>query len=123
VLWLFGFLGAHRFYFGRPVSGTVWLFTFGLLLLGWLADLFLMQSLARDARRRFVEGPCNYTVAWLLLTFLGPLGLHRLYQRKFATGLLYLCTFGLLLAGVVYDYWTLNQQVSETNHARGHATA
>ncbi len=30
LLWIFGFLGAHRFYFGRPVTGTIWLFTLGL---------------------------------------------------------------------------------------------
>jgi len=32
ILWLFGFLGAHRFYYGKPVSGTIYLFTLGLLL-------------------------------------------------------------------------------------------
>ena len=24
LLWIFGFMGAHRFYYGRPVSGTIW---------------------------------------------------------------------------------------------------
>ncbi|NOX50729.1 MAG: TM2 domain-containing protein, partial [Gammaproteobacteria bacterium] len=24
ILWILGFLGAHRFYFGRPVSGTIY---------------------------------------------------------------------------------------------------
>ena len=24
LLWLFGFTGAHRFYFGKPISGTEW---------------------------------------------------------------------------------------------------
>jgi len=23
ILWIFGFMGAHRFYFGRPVTGTI----------------------------------------------------------------------------------------------------
>ena len=23
LLWLFGFLGAHRFYYGKPVTGTM----------------------------------------------------------------------------------------------------
>ena len=31
VLCIFGFMGAHRFYFGRPVTGTIWFFTLGLL--------------------------------------------------------------------------------------------
>ena len=30
ILWLFGFTGAHRFYFGKPISGTIWFFTLGL---------------------------------------------------------------------------------------------
>ena len=47
LLWIFGFLGAHRFYFGRPISGTVYLFTLGLLGIGWLVDLFLMPRLER----------------------------------------------------------------------------
>ena len=34
------------------------------------------------------------------------------------TGLLYLCTGGFLLIGVLYDFWTLNQQVSEVNHTQ-----
>jgi len=23
VLWIFGFTGSHRFYYGRPVTGTI----------------------------------------------------------------------------------------------------
>jgi TM2 domain-containing membrane protein YozV len=45
VLWLFGFTGAHRFYFGKPVSGTIYFFPFGLLGIGWLIDLFLIPRL------------------------------------------------------------------------------
>ena len=29
VFWIFGFMGAHRFYYGRPVSGTLYFFTLG----------------------------------------------------------------------------------------------
>jgi TM2 domain-containing membrane protein YozV len=119
VLWIFGFLGAHRFYFGRPVSGTIYLFTLGLLGIGWLVDLVLMPSLERSADRRYLQGDIDYTIAWVLLTFLGVFGLHRFYQRKIGTGLLYLLTFGLLFVGVIYDYWTLNDQISAANRARG----
>ena len=82
LLWIFGFLGAHRFYFGRPVSGTVYLFTFGLLGIGWLVDLFLMPSLERHADSSYAVGAMNYTVTWVLLVFLGSLGLHRFYLGK-----------------------------------------
>ncbi|OBX34102.1 TM2 domain protein [Halomonas elongata] len=74
LLWLFGFLGAHRFYYGKPVTGTIWFFTFGLLGIGWLIDLFLIPSMDRQADLRFQAGPINYSLAWLLLTFLGALG-------------------------------------------------
>jgi TM2 domain-containing membrane protein YozV len=118
LLWIFGFTGAHRFYYGRPVSGAIWFFTGGLFLIGWLVDLFLIPWMDRTADRRFVAGPVNYSVAWILLTFLGVFGIHRFYQGKWGTGLLYLFTGGLLLLGWLYDYCTLNAQISERNHAR-----
>jgi TM2 domain-containing membrane protein YozV len=40
VLWLFGFTGSHRFYYGSPVLGTIYFFTLGLLFIGWIIDLF-----------------------------------------------------------------------------------
>ena len=118
LLWIFGFTGSHRFYFGRPVSGTIWFFTLGLLFIGWLVDFFLIPSMERSAERRFSAGPIDYSVAWLLLTFLGIFGAHRFYMRKWLTGLLYLLTGGLLLVGVLYDFWTLNSQLSEENRSR-----
>ena len=39
LLWIFGFLGAHRFYYGKPVTGTIWFFTLGLFFIGWIIDL------------------------------------------------------------------------------------
>lgn len=29
LLWIFGFTGSHRFYYGKPITGTIWFFTFG----------------------------------------------------------------------------------------------
>ncbi len=49
VLWIFGFTGSHRFYYGRPVTGTIWFFTLGLFLIGWIVDLFLIPSMDRQA--------------------------------------------------------------------------
>jgi len=118
LLWIFGFLGAHRFYYGRPVSGTIWFFTLGLLFVGWLIDLFLIPSMDRSADIRYTPGPKNYNLTWILLTFLGVFGIHRFYLEKWITGLLYLLTGGLLLLGVIYDYWTLNGQISEVNRAK-----
>lgn len=117
ALWIFGFMGAHRFYYGRPITGTLWFFTLGLFFIGWIVDLFLIPGMERDADRRYVDGPADYSVAWLLLTFLGVLGLHRFYMGKWITGVLYLLTGGVFLLGVLYDYWTLNDQLSEHNQS------
>lgn len=122
LLWIFGFLGAHRFYYGRPVSGTIYFFTLGLFLIGWLVDLLLMPRLEAQADEAYPPGPINYTVAWVLLTFLGIFGIHRFYLGKWGTGLLYLLTCGFFLVGVIYDYWTLNDQIArENNRAHNYA--
>ncbi len=76
VLWIFGFTGSHRFYFGKRVTGTIWLCTFGLLGIGWLIDIFLIPSMNRKADRRYLAGPYDYDVPWLLLTFRGALGIR-----------------------------------------------
>ena len=115
ILWIFGFLGAHRFYYGKPVSGTIYFFTLGLFLIGWIVDLFLMPKLESEADAVFTLGKINYTVAWVLLTFLGIFGIHRFYMGKWGTGLLYLLTCGFFLIGIIYDYWTLNDQISQEN--------
>ena len=115
VLWLFGFTGSHRFYYGKPVTGTIWFFTLGLLGIGWLIDLFLIPSMDRQADLRFQTGNVNYSVAWILLTFLGFFGIHRMYMGKWLTGILYLLTVGVGGIGYLYDYWTLNRQITELN--------
>jgi TM2 domain-containing membrane protein YozV len=118
ILWIFGFTGSHRFYYGKPISGTIWFFTLGLLGIGWLIDVFLIPSMNRTAARRYTAGTFDYSVTWILLTFLGVFGIHRFYLGKWATGILYLLTVGLFGIGLLYDFWTLNSQVSELNHAR-----
>jgi len=41
ILCLFlGWIGVHRFYLGRLISGLVYLLTIGRFGVGWLIDLF-----------------------------------------------------------------------------------
>jgi TM2 domain-containing membrane protein YozV len=117
LLWIFGFTGAHRFYFGKPVTGAIWFFTLGLLGIGWIIDLFLIPSMARNATSRYAKGPIDYSVTWILLTFLGLLGIHRFYMGKILTGILWLVSGGLFGIGWLYDFCTLNSQVNERNQA------
>jgi len=118
LLWIFGFMGAHRFYYGKQVSGTIWFFTLGLFFVGWIIDLFLIPSMDREADCRFEPGPINYSLAWIFLTFLGIFGVHRFYQGKIITGVIYLFTGGLFLLGWLYDLYTLNEQIAAENRSR-----
>ena len=118
ILWIFGFTGSHRFYFGKPISGTIYFFTLGLLFIGWLIDLFLIPSMDRQADLRFRAGRIDYTVGWILLTFLGLFGIHRMYMGKWITGLIYLLTGGVFGLGFLYDLWTLNDQITLLNSTR-----
>lgn len=115
LLWILGFLGAHRFYYGKQLSGTLYFFTLGLFFIGWIVDLFLIPGMNREADIRYHEGPIDFNLAWLLLAFLGLFGIHRMYMGKWITGLIYLCTGGLLGLGYIYDLWTLNDQISLLN--------
>ncbi|TCT24013.1 NINE protein [Thiobaca trueperi] len=115
LLWIFGFMGAHRFYYDKPVTGTLWFLTLGLLLVGWLIDLLLIPGMNRRADRRFGPGVKDYNLTWILLTFLGLFGVHRFYLGKWITGLIWMLTGGLFLVGYLYDYWTLNEQIEAVN--------
>jgi len=114
IAWIFGFMGAHRFYYGKQVSGVLWFFTLGLFFVGWIIDLFLIPRMQRESEYRYRTGSTNYSLAWLLLYVLGLFGVHRMYMGKWLTGILYLCTLGLLGLGWLYDLCTLNDQIDET---------
>ena len=115
ILWLFGFLGAHRFYYGKKWTGLLWLLTGGLLGIGWLIDLILMPALEREADQRYAAGRFDYTVSWILLTFGGVFGLHRFYLGRWKSGLLWLFTGGLFGFGWAFDFLSMNEMVQEAN--------
>lgn len=117
-IWFFGFLGAHRFYYGKPLTGTLWFCTLGLLGVGWIIDFFLIPSMDREADKRFNSGVINYNIAWILLVYLGIFGAHRFYMGKWVSGMVWLLTGGLFTLGWLYDFWTLNQNISEQNLVR-----
>ncbi|MGK0173240.1 MAG: TM2 domain-containing membrane protein YozV, partial [Gammaproteobacteria bacterium] len=102
-------------YYGRPISATIYFFTLGLLFVGWIVDLFLIPGMDASADRRYETGERDYTVTWILMTFLGMFGVHRMYMGKWITGLIWFFTGGLFLVGYLYDYWTLNDQIDDVN--------
>ena len=115
LFWIFGFIGLHRFYLGRPISGAIWALTMGLLLVGWLVDLFLIPTMVEDASERYPAKASDYNLAWVLLVLLGIFGAHRFYQGKILSGVLYLLTVGVFGLGIIYDLFTLNEQIAEAN--------
>lgn len=62
-------------------------------------------------------GTHSKLIGYLLWIF-GFTGAHRFCMGKWLTGLLHLLTGGLLLLGVLYDFWTLNSQISEENRSK-----
>jgi TM2 domain-containing membrane protein YozV len=55
LLWaccLLGMCGLHRFYNRRPISGLLWLFSFGLCGIGQLIDLLQLPQLVRWANEQ-----------------------------------------------------------------------
>ncbi len=115
LLWIFGFTGAHRFYYGKTWTGILYYCTFGLFLIGWIVDFFLIPNMERESNRKYSQGKYDYSVAWLLLTFLGLFGVHRFYLGKWITGIIWLCTGGFFLVGYLYDFLNMNEMVSEQN--------
>ena len=53
----FGVAGLHRFYLGKPLSGLLWMATFGLGGFGTLFDLLTMESQVAHANRRMLPAP------------------------------------------------------------------
>jgi len=52
LLWLLsfvGFFGIHRFYNGKWITGLLWFFTGGLLLVGQIIDLVLIPAMTQRA--------------------------------------------------------------------------
>ena len=72
----------------------------------------------READFRYRPGMFDYNLAWVLLVFVGWLGIHRFYQGKPLTGILYLLTGGVGGIGLIYDVLTLNEQIDDLNVAQ-----
>lgn len=72
----FGVLGAHHFYLGRPCFGILYLFSFGLLGIGWLIDMVRIPCLVRQVNRQ------NRDKYQQLLTLQSQLAEQRMAQQQ-----------------------------------------
>lgn len=113
---IFGFLGLHRFYLGRPKTGFLYACTLGLFGIGWIIDFFLINKLVSSINDQNLEqGDVNYSIGWILLAFTGIFGLHKLYLSKYMISVVYFFTGGLFGFGLLYDFFTYNQQINLLN--------
>ncbi|KAK0053150.1 hypothetical protein Bpfe_017527 [Biomphalaria pfeifferi] len=56
ILWfVFGLLGFHHFYLGRPLWGLLYFFTLGLFGIGWLVDMCRIPFLVREVNKENEE--------------------------------------------------------------------
>lgn len=116
IFLLFGFLGLHRFYLGKPKTGLLYACTLGLLGIGWIVDFFIIGNMVNDINDQNLEqGDVNYSIGWLLLAFTGIFGLHKLYLSKYMISVVYFFTGGLFGLGLLYDFFTYNQQINLLN--------
>ena len=79
----------------------------------------------RRADSRYAAGSIDYSIGWLLLTFIGFLGAHRFYMGKWISALVYLLISGLAVLlpplvvlvalGYVVDLYTLNGHINALN--------
>jgi TM2 domain-containing membrane protein YozV len=44
LLWIFGFMGSHRFYLGKWFTGLLYLLTGGLFLVGIIYDFWTLNG-------------------------------------------------------------------------------
>ncbi len=93
LLWIFGFTGSHRFYYGKPIPGPS---TFSPWVYSSSAGSWTSSSSRpwSETPACVSAGRIDYSLAWILLTFLGLFGVHRMYMGKWITGILYMLTAG-----------------------------
>ncbi len=56
LAWIFGFGGIHRIYLGKPITGILYLMTWGLFGVGQVIDLLTMGSMVDEANRKQLRG-------------------------------------------------------------------
>jgi TM2 domain-containing membrane protein YozV len=103
-----GYLGVHRFYTGRIISGIFQLLTFGGFGIWVLVDIIMIvtdnfkDSYDRPLYHQPVRGGNkSWVVTALLCMFLGYMGIHRFYTGRIISGIFQFLTFG------GFGIWTL----------------
>jgi hypothetical protein len=89
-----------------------------LLGIGWLIDLFLIPAMDREADLRFNAGYHRLQRRVDSADLFGCLRRAPDVSGQMDHRIIYLFTGGLFFLGVLYDFWTLNDQISMKNAQR-----
>ncbi|XP_038058523.1 uncharacterized protein LOC119729810 [Patiria miniata] len=119
-----GFLGFHQHYLGRHVLGLVYIFTFGLFIVGVVSDWIRMPIHLKRYNQRLsnklqgIEQPPRYYLddAYVFAVPGGIFGFHNFYLGRYFWGIVYLLTLGVLGMGWVVDLIRMPFLVEEANH-------
>jgi TM2 domain-containing membrane protein YozV len=79
-----------------------------------VAQELIMETRKPEAQEKHINKVANAYILWLAC-LLQLNGLHRLYNGKIGTGLLWLCTFGLFGVGQLVDLFLIPNMVDEYN--------
>jgi TM2 domain-containing membrane protein YozV len=117
LCFFFGFLGLHRFYVGKHLTGVLMLVTLGGLGIWQIIDFVRISvgtftdkddlTLRQNPPSTLEVSDKSITPAILLCFFLGFLGFHRFYVGKILTGILMLVTLGGLGIWQLIDLITI----------------
>jgi len=117
LCFFFGFLGLHRFYVGKHLTGVLMLVTLGGLGIWQIIDFVRISvgtftdkddlTLRQNPPSTLEVSEKSITPAILLCFFLGFLGFHRFYVGKILTGILMLVTLGGLGIWQLIDLITI----------------
>ncbi|XP_048750807.2 uncharacterized protein LOC125662600 isoform X2 [Ostrea edulis] len=121
TLWLpGGFLGLHHFYLNNIGLGVLYMFTFGLLGVGWLIDLFLIPYHVKKANSRNPFSTEKSTATAFILTAspTGFIGAQHYYLNRIGFGLVYTFTFGIFGIGYIIDWCRVPVLIKRYNQSK-----
>ncbi|XP_063674084.1 uncharacterized protein LOC134811246 [Bolinopsis microptera] len=115
-----GWSGAHHFYLKRNLFGVIYLLSFGLFGIGWLYDLFRINSLLLDYELNFRgQALLRHDDMKLLTWCLGFTGLQHFILKRYACGFYFLFTFGGLGVGWLMDLFRIHL-LTESYNLKGY---
>lgn len=90
-----GWFGLHKFLSGKRIQGLLYLFTFGLFMIGWIKDIV-------SEYKKWPDAPQKKTVKWILFAFLILMAVTEL-EYSFWTFLLFVLAAILTIDVVWYN--------------------